>query len=150
MDLAFSLIAFGGHTAICVWLFNRLHAMPWPCWTIRILERSILAFAAAVIVVYGWRWWVTGVTIYAGSSSIPWHGWWIAYPLVSMVAAAAALPLWLIPKVMQQPPNALQSNHSARVNLARKLGAQPVGTHITALFASIPGNEIFSLAVQTK
>jgi predicted MPP superfamily phosphohydrolase len=150
MDLAASLIAFCGHTAICVWLFNRLHAMPWPCRVIRLLERIILAFAALVLIAYAARWLATGVCIYGGEPLAEVPLVWIAYPLVSLVAAIAAVPLWAIPKALERTPAALRSNHTSRVNLVEKLGCRPVGTKTTAVLAAIPGNEIFSLAVQTK
>jgi predicted MPP superfamily phosphohydrolase len=150
MDLAVSLVAFCGHTAICVWLFNRLHAMPWPCRIIRFLERTILAFAALVLAVYAARFAASGTVIYAGGSLAELNPAWLVYPLASIVAAAAAIPLWAIPKLLARTPTALQSNHTARVNLVDQLGSRPVGTKMTATLAAIPGNEIFSLAIQTK
>ena len=150
MDSAATFIAFCGHTAICVWLFNRLHAMPWPCRVIRLLERAILLFAAAVLVVYGVRWLATGVCVYSGQPITAVNSAWIAYPLVSLVAAIAAVPLWAVPKALARTPAALRSNHTSRVDLVEKIGCRPVGTGTTALFAGIPGNEIFTLAVQTK
>ncbi|HZL91207.1 MAG TPA: metallophosphoesterase [Pirellulaceae bacterium] len=150
MDLPASLIAFCGHTAICVWLFNRLHAMPWPCRVIRLLERAILLFAAVVLVIYAARWLVTGVCVYAGEPLTAVQGAWLIYSLASLAAAIAAVPLWAIPKALARTPAALQSNHTSRVDLVEKLGSRPVGTQLTAMLAAVPGNEIFTLAVQTK
>jgi predicted MPP superfamily phosphohydrolase len=150
MDLAASIAAFVGHTATCVWLFNRLHAMAWPCRVIRLLERGILLFAATVLLVYGLRWLMTGVCIYAGQPLTMLESLWLAYPLACLAAALAAVPYWAVPKLLARTPAALVSNHTARVDLVRQLGVRPTGTPATALFAAIPGNEIFSLAVQTK
>src|SRR5687768_2959211 len=139
MDLAASTIAFIGHTALCVWLFNRLHATAWPCRWIRILERLILAFAAAVLAVYGGRWLVGGTCVYAGgplaASDLP----WLIYPALCGVAAAMAVPLWAIPKLLSRTPAALLSNHTARVDLVSRVGGPLAGTKTTALMAAIPG-----------
>ena len=150
MDLAAAVVAFLGHTAICVWLFNRLHAMPWPCGRIRLLERAILAFAAVVLIVYAARWLLTGVGVYGGQSLTTLDLPWLAYPLACAAAALAAIPYWAKPKLLARTPAALISNHTTRIDLARELGERPAGTRTTALLAAIPGNEIFSLAVQTK
>jgi predicted MPP superfamily phosphohydrolase len=150
MDLAATFIAFCGHTAVCVWLFNRLHAMAWPCRVIRLLERAILLFAAAVLVVYGVRWLATGTSIYAGEPLTAVTLAWTFYPAVCLAAAVLAVPRWAIPKALARTPAALVSNHTARVDLVEKLGFRPVGTKMTAMFAAIPGNEVFTLAVQTK
>ena len=150
MDLATSTMAFIGHTALCVWLFNRLHATAWPCRWIRVLERLILAFAAAVLAIYLGRWLATGVCVYAGGlpalSAIP----WLVYPTLCGVAAAMAVPLWAIPKLLARTPAALLSNHTARLDLVSRVGVPLAGTKTTAFMAALPGNEIFSLAIQTK
>ena len=150
MDLLVSLLAFSGHTAICVWLFNRLHAMPWPCTTIRLLERVILLFAAAIPILYALRFATTGTVILDGPFLAGTGVVWLAYPMVCLLAAAAAVPLWAIPKLLARTPAALKSNHTAHLNLAERLGAPPTGTRMTEALAAIPGNQIFSLAIQTK
>lgn len=150
MDLAAALVAFLGHTAICVWFFNRLHAMAWPCRVIRLLERAILLFAAVVLLVYGTRWLATGVCVYAGQPLTTLDYLWLAYPLACFAAALLAVPNWAVPKLLARTPAALVSNHTTRVDLVREIGQRPTGTRATALFAAIPSNEIFALAVQTK
>ena len=150
MDLAAALVAFLGHTAICVWLFNRLHAMPWPCRVIRLLERGILLFAAVVLMVYAARWLAMGVGIYGGEPLTAADCLWLAYPLACFAAAAAAIPYWAVPKMLARTPAALVSNHTSRVDLVEKIGERPLAAGRTAILAAIPGNEIFSLAVQTK
>lgn len=150
MDLAVSLIAFCGHTAICVWLFNRLHAIAWPCRVIRLLERAILTFAAIVLAIYGLRWLWTGVVVYGGWPPDLVQGAWLAYPVACLAASLAAVPLWLVPKLRERIPAALLSNHTSLVNVKDKLGQAPAGTRGTAWLGAIPGNEIYTLAVQTK
>lgn len=150
MDAVATLIAFFGHTAICVWLFNRLHAMAWPCRWIHLLERLILSFAAIVLGIYAGRFIASGMCVYSGEPLALVNPLWIAYPQLCIAAAAAAIPLWVVPKLLARTPSALLANHTAKIDLVQKIGARPVGTKTTALLAAIPGNEIFSLAVQTK
>ncbi|MEX2026928.1 MAG: hypothetical protein WEH44_06495 [Pirellulaceae bacterium] len=147
MDLAASIAAFVGHTAICVWLFNRLHAMAWPCRVIRLLERGILLFAAVVLLIYAGRWLVTGVCVYAGGPLQTIDCLWLGYPLACVAAAVAAIPSWAVPKMLARTPAALVSNHTTRVDLVREIGARPTGPSVVGMLAAIPGNEIFSLAV---
>ena len=104
MDLAASIAAFVGHTATCVWLFNRLHAMAWPCRVIRLLERGILLFAALVLILYCGRWLVTGVCVYAGEQLVTLDSLWLGYPLACFAAAVAAIPYWAVPKILARTP----------------------------------------------
>ena len=48
LELLLAAIAFVGHFALAVWLFNRLHALPWPVRLIKTLDKFIVLGAAAV------------------------------------------------------------------------------------------------------
>lgn len=150
VDSFSSLVAFIGHFSLCVWLFNRLHAMPWPRPVIRWLERVILAFAAAVLLVYGLRALTTGVCIWRGNVPVAAEIPWLVYPALCGLAAVAVIPFWLIPKLLSRVPAALLSNDTTLLDLAAELGHAPIGSWETALFSKIPGNQIFHLAVQKK
>src|SRR3954470_16135919 len=149
-DLLSTLLAFLGHFSLSVWLFNRLHAMPWPRPVIKWLERGILAAAAGVLVVYGARAAVSGICVWRGSAigatEIP----WLIYPAICGIAAAAVIPLWLIPKLCSRTPAALLSNDAVFCDLAQELPQPPIGSAEAALLYQIPGNQIFQLAVQKK
>ena len=41
LDAALALAAFLGHFSLAVWLFNRLHAIPWPVRLIKVLDKLI-------------------------------------------------------------------------------------------------------------
>src|SRR5436190_17163182 len=55
VDALLTLLALLGHFSLCVWLFNRLHALPWQRFYIKGLGRAILLWGAAVLAVYGRR-----------------------------------------------------------------------------------------------
>lgn len=148
IDLVSSLFAFFGHFALCVWLFNRLHAFPWRRFTIKWLGRAILGFGAGMLVVYGLRAALFGVCVWRGTDAaqIP----WLIYPAFCSLVTLVAIPLWLVPKLRTNVPIALLSNDTTLYDLVQDLGQAPIGSGETRLLARFPGNQIFHLAVQRK
>ena len=150
LDTLFSLVAFLGHFALCVWLFNRLHALPWRRLYIKWLGRGILCFGAGGLAVYGMRGLVGGVCIWNGAtidrSEIP----WLIYPALCALVTLAAIPKWLVPKLAFQTPTALAANDTKIHDLAKELGEAPLGHGKDSLFARFPGNQILQIAVQKK
>lgn len=140
---------FLGHFSLAVWLFNRLHAKPWPRKRIGLLEKILLLAATVVLLAYGWRYLAAPATIWeypTSRSAWPWQ----AYALICRMVAVLVLPLWLLPKLMFRTPAALIA-HSARcVDVAAQLGHCPVGTRKSRIAARIPGNEICRLSVAQK
>jgi predicted MPP superfamily phosphohydrolase len=151
-DLALTLVAFAGHFALAVWLFNRLHAIPLPMRLIKVLDKLIILVAAAVCVLLAARWILTGSALLPSESG-PWpmdQAIWLAYATVCWAAAVLALPLWLIPKLKERVPDALASNDTTLVNVQQRIGFEPIHGTKTCLLARVPGNQIFQLAVQRK
>ena len=150
LDLFLSLVAFLGHFSLCVWLFNRLHALPWQRIYIKWIGRAILGWGAGLLGVYGLRAAVLGVCVWQGitpdAAEIP----WLIYPALCGLVATAAIPMWLIPKLFARIPDSLLANDTTLHDLAKELGQPLIGTGETSLFARIPGNQIFHLAVQHK
>jgi predicted MPP superfamily phosphohydrolase len=151
LDLVLALAAFIGHFSIAVYLFNRLHALAWPWKLIKVLERLLLAAAAATLIVYGAR------SVVAGGFAIGWAngawtlgGPWLWYAVSSWLFAALALPLWLVPKLTARQPNVLMSNDTQVLDVAARLGRKPVGTTKGRVYARFPGTEIFRLHVARK
>jgi uncharacterized protein len=147
MELARELVltgaAFIGHLAIAVWLFNRLHAVAWPRRLIKTLEKALILTAAAVMVLF-----VVGWTI--GGYGMIDPRLWLAYAIVCWLAAAAAIPLWLVPKLREQTPAELVCNDTTLIDVTQRLGYRPVHGSEARLFAALPGNELLTLAVQSK
>ncbi|HZN35654.1 MAG TPA: metallophosphoesterase [Pirellulaceae bacterium] len=152
LDLAISLAAFLGHFAIAVWLFNRLHAVGWPRTAIKVLEKVLLAAAALVCALFAFRWLVLGYGLLPPDTGRPPfdHALWLTYAVVCWTAAIAALPAWLIPKLLEKPPAALVASQSHAVDVAARLGFRPVHGAEARFFAAIPGNELLRIEVQRK
>jgi predicted MPP superfamily phosphohydrolase len=151
LEVFLALLALGGHFSISVWLFNRLHATAWPRARIKQLEKVLLPAAALVLAFYFLGWWSvpTASGFLSGPSSV--SDWiWLGYPLLCLFATAAAIPLWLIPKLAERLPSALISNDTTVFDIAQRLGFAPIHGAGSKLLARVPGNEIFRLAVQRK
>jgi predicted MPP superfamily phosphohydrolase len=150
LDTLLTLAAFLGHFSLCVWLFNRLHAIPWRRIVIKWLGRAILNFGAGMLAVYGLRAAVFGVCIWNGTAVEVTEVPWLIYPALCVLVMFAAIPKWFLPKLFSQDPAALVSNDTTLYDLAKELGESPIGRGETRLFSKFPGNQIFQVAVQKK
>lgn len=150
LDTLFSLVAFLGHFSLCVWLFNRLHALPWRRLYIKWIGRAILGWGAAGMALYSLRSLIEGVCTWNGASVETRDLPWLIYAALCMLATLVAIPRWLLPKLFESVPASLVSNDTTLHDLAKELGKPPIGTGETGLLYRFPGNEIFQLAVQKK
>jgi predicted MPP superfamily phosphohydrolase len=152
LDLLLGMAAFLGHFAMAVWLFNRLHAIPWPVRLIKVLDKLIILAAAMVAAAYLWRFAAIGWfwDPEPGSDSIFKLALWNGYLLLCWAAAIAVLPLWLIPKLRERVPAALVENDTRIVDAAERLGSQPIHGLKTRILARVPGNQFLQIAVQRK
>jgi predicted MPP superfamily phosphohydrolase len=152
VEAAIVLAAFLGHFSIAVWLFNRLHAVPWPVGLIKSLDKLIVLGAAAISVLFVVRWIVTGhLLLPPASGEVPADQWlWLGYAAVCWLAAVAVLPLWLIPKLRESKPAALLANDTRMVDVVERVGYAPLNGRKTKLLARVPGNQALQIAVQQK
>jgi len=143
LEAALAVAAFIGHFSLAVWLFNRLHAFALPRLAIKISEKVLLLAAALLVVAFGVSWLATG--------HLPiQHRVLLSYAIVCWFAAAATLPLWLIPKLLERPADALAANDTRVVDVAKRLGFPPVHGAEFRLWSRFPGNQMLLLAVQEK
>ena len=117
---------------------------------IKWLGRAILGWGAGILFVYGLRAAVAGNCVWTGTAVETTEIPWLIYPALSSLAMITAIPKWLVPKLFSRVPAALVSNDTRLLDLAGELGHAPIGSGETRLFARIPGNQIFKLAVQKK
>jgi len=137
LELALTAVAFIGHFSIAVWLFNRLHAVALPRRAIKVLEKLLLLAAAGVLVIG---------CFCLGQAYIVWQ----AYLVICLLAAAAVVPCWLIPKLREPAPAALLSNDTSFVDVTQRLGFRPLHGVETHVLSRIPGNQLLEIAVQRK
>lgn len=150
LDTFCSLIVFLGHFSLCVWLFNRLHALPWRRLYIKWIGRAILGWGMTGMGLYGLRALLGGVCTWNGTAVETRDLPWLVYPALCTLATLIAIPRWLIPKLVESVPASLVFNDTTLHDLAKELGRPPVGSGETGLLYRFPGNEIFHLAVQKK
>ena len=148
MELVVFFIGFYGHAGLSVWCFNRLHAIPWPRPRIKFCERVIMLLAVVVPLLFASRWLSSGPGAWLPYDAT--RAAWLCYPIVCWCAAAATIPLWVVPKLGDGPCPALISNDTIHLDVCLRLGFAPVGDALTAFCARAPGNEILRLAIQRK
>ncbi len=130
-----TLAAVVGHVSITVWLFNRLHALGWRRRVVKTLEKLLILAAVATLV------WIC----FASQNAA-----WMCYAIACCLALIAAIPLWLIPKLLEKTPAALRSNDTATIDVAARLGFRPIHGPEATFLAAIPGNELLKLAIHRK
>src|SRR4051812_48278789 len=126
-EIALSLVALSGHFSIAVWLFNRLHAVALPRPVIKWLEKALLLAAAVIVIGFVVRWAITarGVFVLRSARSVS-DLLWAGYGSLCCLAAAGAVPLWLLPKLREPMPAAQLSNDTTTVDVVQRLGYRPV------------------------
>jgi uncharacterized protein len=151
VELALTAAACSGHFSIAVWLFNRLHAIAMPRRLLKTLERLLLLVAAGVVGAFVTHWLLTREGFFCGVASRSLAGYfWLGYAAFAWLAAVAAIPLWLVPKLRERPSPALLSNDTTMIDVAERLGCRPVAGGQARFFARLPGNELLKIAVQRK
>jgi predicted MPP superfamily phosphohydrolase len=72
------------------------------------------------------------------------------YAAAMWLAAFLVLPLWLIPKLVERSCGVLCANDTTVVDVSELLGHPPVAGAQARLFANLPGNQLFQIAIQQK
>jgi predicted MPP superfamily phosphohydrolase len=134
-----------GHFALCVAVYNRVHATGWPRWAVRVVSMS--AVIAAVVVPLGLGFWcVSAAQVLAGAGGMARGVSPLAYLAVCLVASIYVIGAWVRRQRVDPHADALVSNHTSVVKLPRELA----GDFVTAALARIPGNQILELNVHEK
>lgn len=150
VDCSLLVLALFGHVALWVAIFNRVHALPWPCWTVRVSERLAVLICWAIM---GWFFWAHAgqwqlPLILTTSPRLSWG--WQAYLLLCVLQALLILFRWLRWKTSPIAPPALLDSQSTIVNVAERCPELPVGKRKTRWQAALPGNQILTLEVNRK
>ena len=149
-DFLLALAAFVGHTAIAVYVFNRLHAVSWPRRLVKLLDRLIVLLAALIVLLFLYQ------SIQEGRFALDWksgfldlQGLWLGYAALSWISAALVVPLWIVPKALSRLPAALAANDTRIVDLAQRV-QRPLEGLSSRILSAVPGNEILKLHIQQK
>jgi len=138
-------LALLGHLALCVALFNRVHATAWPHRAIQAVSIPLQVAAVAMPIALG-VWCVYAADELSGAGVLAWVVSPLAYLPICWIVAAYATLAWIYRRWFDQHAEALLSNHTCVAELPREMA----GDFVTATLARIPGNQIFQLNVHEK
>ena len=150
--LAYALLALGllGHLALCVAIFNRVHALGIPRRWIKLTEPLLLLAVATLPIGWGWRLASSGELSAPLASLFVGHfaeGVYLAVASATMVYVASR---WSWRKLHGQPPAGLLRSTSVRYDVAAELGQQLVAGSTAKLLSLFPWNEVTTLLVSEK
>ena len=144
-----TLIALLGHGLLWVFVFNHLHARPFPCRLLNALEKIIFAILATPPLYVAFR-------LVTGSLPLPLEQWqternWLfTYVGLTWLSAALFAAVWLWRKITDRRPAQFLSNDTRCIDIGSRLGYPLALDRPTRLLARIPGNQIFTLQVHEK
>lgn len=148
-NLLIILALAAGQAALFIAIINRLHARPWPHLLLHRLRQVDDVLIVALPAFFVWRYGLSEPYLVYGGS---WH--LLPTPLLAWLAVCGAvfmtLPVTALRRWCARPPRCQLSNHSNRVDIARRLGFPPVGSGPFALLTQLPRNECFQLDVSDK
>ncbi|WP_202921227.1 metallophosphoesterase [Anatilimnocola aggregata] len=143
-----------GHFASAIWLFNRLHAEVWPYRFRQVLERLLFLASLTVPVLIALQLPVLSSLITLSAEQrqqLPWFNLLtFGYLCFTLVACLLIVPWWLVPKLRYRVPSELVRNETQRLDLGQQLPGISVQGVFPRLCASLPGNQVLHLHVQTK
>ncbi|WP_425614984.1 metallophosphoesterase [Anatilimnocola sp. NA78] len=143
-----------GHFAATLWLFNRLHGEAWPYRLRQTLERLLFLAAISIPLVVAWQspnfYYrpILDIDTWSNLSTLTMLS--AVYFWCCIVACLQIIPIWLIPKLRYTTPAELIATETRELNLREQLPSIPVQGLFPRFCASLPGNQIFHLQVQTK
>jgi uncharacterized protein len=144
--LLITLGLLAGHAAITVTTLNVLYGQGWiPRSGLKCVRvwHDLFLFGGTPLIAWG--------CIRSGFiTSGDWSGWpplLIAYGACSVLAGWFVVPLVLILRWTRRLPDAQLSNHGRIVDIAQRLGRQPIGSGPGRFMVHWPGNEQFQLEI---
>ncbi|QDU94712.1 metallophosphoesterase [Lignipirellula cremea] len=150
VDFLLLFLAFVGHVAIAVTIFNRLHAIGLPCSVVKLTEKLVILAAAVVLLLFSIYFLLQGFAVYqpAFASGRFWPP--LLYLIPCWAASLCVAPLWIWRKLASRRPVSYLANTSRLVSLAVERPQSLVGTRSTGLLLKVPGNQIFQLSIEEK
>jgi hypothetical protein len=144
-----SLAVLLGHSAVWIWIYNRLHASGLPSRTVHRLEKWVIASAVVTLGL------VAASLIRLGSDAISWGSHWsdpivIAWWTVCGGMLAFVIAAWCVRLLAHRLPARLVSNDTWHRDVEQILGYRPIGDRWTRALAAIPGNQILQVHAHHK
>ncbi len=150
VDIVLAGLAFLGHTAVWVIIFNRLHALGLKCRHVKRLEKAVFLVALAILITFACWFATTGQLILHRLWESPLARVALAYLAGCWLVAVYVTAAWVRRKLFTPQPLAFLSNHTETLDIAREMGHRPLGTRKARLFGAVPGNELLRLNIHEK
>ncbi|MFO0897977.1 MAG: metallophosphoesterase [Pirellulales bacterium] len=144
------ILASLGHAAVWISLINRLHATALPRPLVKTISAGMHAVLFGLPAWAGWRMWSAEFDLERLLPDVPQRIAAALYLVPCWAAALGPLPRWLWDRLTARPPAVLRSNHTADIDIARKLGRLPAVGLRAQVAAHAPGNQMFHLHVHDK
>ncbi len=139
-----------GHSALWVAMFNRVHALPFPCRLINALEKVHVVILVAGPSAAVW-WLCSGPAAESRLTDLLMaHPWLAGYGVVCGGIGVFIPTIWVVRRLHQPELAQPLSNHTELVDVQRELGRSLVGSRSAALLARIPGNQLCDLSIHDK
>lgn len=144
-----SLAVLLGHSAVWIWIYNRLHASGLPSRTVHRLEKWVIASAAVTLGL------VAASLTWAGSDATRLGSRWFDPILIAWWTAcggmlAFVIAAWCARLLVHRLPARLVSNDTLHRDVEQILGYRPIGDRWTRVLAAIPGNQILHVQAHHK
>src|SRR5258708_19987217 len=128
-----------GHAALLVFLLSRWYALPLP----RLMLSGFRAFVAlATVIGPVWLWILFGFDVMQA-----WHSGPVLaiYLSTCWIIGLGIVPSLTIIRLLRKRPQALVSNHTRTLDVAKHLGYNPIGRGKYRHLALLPWNEAFQV-----
>src|SRR5260370_25975631 len=128
-----------GHAALLVVLLRRWYALPLP----RLMLSAVRAFVALATVVGAvWLWILFGFDVMQA-----WHSGPVLaiYLSTCWIIGLGIVPSLTIIRLLRKRPQALVSNHTRTLDVAKHLGYKPIGRGKYRHLARLPWKEVFQV-----
>jgi predicted MPP superfamily phosphohydrolase len=151
MPTAYVLVAVAvfGHTALWVGVLNRAHAFAIQRVVLKILDKPILVMIGGVPLWLAMEWVLDPSAPHRWRLAFWDHAWLAAYTIICWLVAVTTCVAYLR-RIWRAQAACLLSNHTTRLDVARRLGEKPIGGASTACMDLVPGHQMFQLVVNEK
>lgn len=144
-------VALLGHVSTGLWLFNRLHALAWPCRWIKRCEKLVILLTGVVPLVCLARWWNLDESLRQPMNWAIGDAALVVYAMFCLAVGLVASPAWFFRQLTRrEKPAALVSNHTYTRRLSDEIDPLPVVGRRMRFFAGLPGNQILRLDIHEK
>jgi predicted MPP superfamily phosphohydrolase len=143
------LLLVAGHTELLVALVNRLHALPIGCGTLRQVRHVHDVLVPLFPLLLLWSIGLNGPRLLEGGNwwdvSIPWRVY-----LAICALGTCGLAVSMVRYRRGDRSTMVASNHTRTIDVAREMGARPLGHGPFRWLTRVPGNQAFEIDVARK